>query len=277
MEHRDGRRSERAAGGDNVPSAEPGSSGNRSADAAGREVAGQPVHPADRPPQRVRAGTVVAAAARAGCRYWLQILALAIPVSVVGAGVEIVVDHFVDPSDALLSVGTALGSTGVTLLGTVLLSGYVCRLVGAAEHGQGAMTFLRVARSLPWVRLVAADVLVAFAVVAGLVLFVVPGLAALTFLAVVGPIIEIEHRPVLSAARRSAQLTRRHLGSVLLLATIPLAAVAELEAIAPDPHRVSEIIAFLVVRGLAEGIAEACVAVILVELCFQLIEATPQS
>jgi hypothetical protein len=47
-----------------------------------------------------------------------------------------VIDHYVDPSDALLSVGTALGSTGVTLLGTVLLSGYVCRLVGAAEHGR---------------------------------------------------------------------------------------------------------------------------------------------
>jgi len=224
----------------------------------------------------VKAGTVIAAAARAGRRNWLLILILAIPVSVVGAGVEIVVDHYVDPSDAFLSVGTALGSTGVTLLGTVLLSGYVCRLVGAAEHGQGSMSFLRVVRSLPWWRLVTADLLVASVVVAGLVLFVVPGLAALTLLAVVGPIIEIEHRRVLSAARLSAQLTRCHLGSVLLLATIPLCAVAELEAIAPEPHRAGEIIAFLAVRGLAEGIVEACVAVILVELCFQLIEATPR-
>jgi hypothetical protein len=133
------------------------------------------------------------------------------------------------------------------------------------------MTFLRVARSLPWRRLVTADLLVATVVVVGLVLLVVPGLAALTLLAVVGPIIEIEHRRVLSAARRSAQLTRCHLGSVVLLATIPLCAVAELEAIAPEPHRAGEIIAFLTVRGLAEGIVEACVAVILVELCFQLI------
>lgn len=219
---------------------------------------------------------VISAAARAGRRYWLQILALAIPVSLVGAGVEIVIDHYVDPSDAVLSVGTELGSTGITLLGTVLLSGYV-RLVGVAEHGQGAMNFLHVARSLPWRRLVAADVLATVAVVVGFALFVAPGLAALTLLAVVGPIIEIEHQPALSAARRSAQLTRRHLGSVLLLATIPLSVVGELEAIAPDPHTVGALAPFLAVRGLAEGIAEACVAVILVELCFQLIDSTSRS
>jgi hypothetical protein len=222
----------------------------------------------------VKAVAVIAAAARAGRRNWVQILALAIPVSVAGAGLEIVIDHYVDPSDALLSAGTALGSAGVTLLGTVLLSGYVCRLAAAAEHGQGAMTVGRVARSLPWRRLVTADLLVAAVVVVGFILLVGPGLAALTLLAVVGPIIEVEHRPVLSAARRSAELTRCHLGPVVLLATIPLCAVAELEAIAPEPHRAGEIIAFLAVRGLAEGIVEACVAVILVELCFQLIDAT---
>jgi hypothetical protein len=261
---------------DHAPPAEPEERLSRSPDADGREVAGRPAQPAGSPRQRVKAREVISAAARTGRHYWLQILALAIPVSLVGAGVEIVIDHYVDPSDAVLSVGTELGSTGVTLLGTVLLSGYVCRLVGVAEHGQGATTFLHVARSLPWRRLVAADVLATVAVVIGFALFVAPGLAALTLLAVVGPIIEIEHRPVLSAARRSAQLTRRHLGSVLLLATIPLSVVGELEAIAPDPHTVGDIAPFLAVRGVAEGIAEACVALILVELCFQLIDSTPR-
>ena len=72
-------------------------------------------------------------------------------------------------------------------------------------------------------------------------------------------------------------LTRRHPGSVLLLATIPLSVVGELEAIAPDPHTIGDIVPFLAVRGLAEGIAEACVALVLVELCFQLIDSTPRS
>src|SRR5215475_3465637 len=136
-----------AEGDDHTSPAEPRGNGNRSPDADRQEVTGRPAHPVGRQRQRVKVGNVIAAAARAGRRYWLQLLALAIPVSLVGAGLEIVIDHYVDPSDALLSVGAALGSTGVTLLGTVLLSGFVCRLVGAAEHGQGAMTFLRVARS----------------------------------------------------------------------------------------------------------------------------------
>ena len=190
-----------------------------------------------------------------------------------GAGLEIVVDHYVDPSDAMLSVGATLGSTGITMVGTVLLSGFVCRLVGAAGHGREPLTLAQVARSLPWWRLIAADLLVTLAVVCGLLLFVLPGLAALTLLAVVGPVIEIEHRRVFAAVRRSVQLARRHIWTVLLLATVPLAVVAELEAIAPDPHHTGEIAGFLLVRGLAEGIVEACIAVLLVELCFQLIDA----
>jgi hypothetical protein len=223
--------------------------------------------------RRLRPGGVIEAAARAGRRYWLPILAVAIPVSLVSSGAEILIDHYADPSDALISSGATLGATGVSVLGTVLLSGFICRLVAAAEHGEEPLTFLQAARSLPWSRLIAADVLVAVAVVAGLLLAVVPGLAALTLLAVVGPVIEIEHRPVLAAIRRSAQLTRRHVPSVLLLATLPVIAVAELEAIAPEPGRASEIAEFLIIRGLAEGIVEAAIAVVLCELCFQLIAA----
>jgi hypothetical protein len=275
MVHSDGRHSARAQGDDRVPPAGPAGTGSQPPRNDGPDVG--PAHPADRQRQRVKPGTVIAAAARALRRYWLPILAVAIPVSVVGSGLEVVIDHYVDPSDGLLSVGATLGSTGVTLLGTVLLSGFVGRLVGAAEHGREPMTFVQIARSLPWRRLIAADVLFAVAVVAGLVLLVLPGLAALTLLAVIGPVIEIEHRRVFEAARRSVQLTRRHLGSVVLLATIPLVAASQLEAIAPEPHEVGEIVGFLLVRGLAEGVVEACVAALLVELCFRLIEAAPRS
>jgi hypothetical protein len=228
---------------------------------------------AKRQRHRLQPGRVIAVGARAAKRFWWQILAVAIPVSLVSSGLEIVIDHYVDPSDAILSLGAAVGSTGVSLLGTVLLSGVVCRLVGAAEHGQPPLTLPQVMRSLPWWRLLVADVLVAAAVVAGLLLLVVPGLAVLTLLAVVGPVIEIEHRRVFAALRRSAQLTRHHLASVLLLATVPLLVVAELEAIAPNPNRGGEIAEFLLVRGVAEGIVEACLAVILCELCYQLIDA----
>lgn len=221
----------------------------------------------------MRSGKIIAAGARAGRRFWWQILAVAIPVSLVSSGLEILIDHYVDPADAPLSVGATLGTTGVSLLGTVLLSGFACGLVGAAGHGRPPVTLLQVARSMPWWRLIAADLLVSAAVVAGLVLLVVPGLAVLTLFAVVGPVIEIEHRKVFAALRRSAQLARRHIGPVVLLATAPLIVAAELEAIAPEPDRGSEIAGFLLIRGLAEGIVEACLAVVLCELCFRLIDA----
>jgi hypothetical protein len=272
MVHRNGRRVARGGGDDRAESAELDDDGNRPPASGGPEAGAGADGTARQGRQRLRPGRIIAAAARAGRRYWRQILAIAIPVSLVGSGLEIFIDHYVDPSDALLSFSATLGSTGISLLGTVLLSGFVCRLVGAAEHGLRPLTFLQVARSLQWWQLIAADVLVVLAVVAGFVLFVVPGLAVLTLLAVVGPVIEIEHRRILAAIRRSVQLTRSHIWPVLLLATAPIAVVAELEAIAPEPDTAREISEFLIARGLAEGIAEACLALLLSELCFQLLD-----
>ena len=222
---------------------------------------------------RAAAWRVLSAAAYAGRRYWWQILAIAIPVAVISAGLEIVSEHFLDPSDAPLSISAALAVTGVSILGTVLLSGFVCGLVGAAVHGTERPTVADTVRSLPWKRLVVADILVTITVIIGLVLFVLPGLAVLTLLAVVGPVIEIEHRPVRGAFRRSARLVRQHLGLVILLGTVPMSLSAELEAVAPEPDRAGEIAGFLLIRGVATGIVEACLALLLVELCFHLIDS----
>ena len=224
---------------------------------------------------RLRPDAILAAAARAGYRDWRPVLAVAIPVSLLSAGAEMLIDHYVDPADAALSLTAALSATGVSLAGTVLLSGLVCRLISAAGHGKAAMTLPQVARSLPWGRLIAADLLVSLAVLAGLVLLVIPGLVMLTLFAVVGPVIEIEHHRVFAAMRRSARLTRAHPWTTLLAATVPLALTAEVEAVAPEPHHAAEIAGFLILRGVAEGILEACIALILVELCFALIGAQP--
>ena len=222
---------------------------------------------------RLRLAGILSAAARAGRRDWAQILAVAIPVSLLSAGIEIVLDHYLDPSDAPLSISATLAAAGVSILGTVLLSGFVCGLVGATQHGRERRTFADTVRSLPWKRLVLADILVTLTVIIGLVLFVLPGLAALTLLAVVGPVIEIEHRRVLSAFRRSVHLVRQHVWLVILLGTVPISLAAELEAVAPEPDRAGEIAEFLVIRGLATGLVEACLALLLVEVCFQLMDS----
>ena len=235
--------------------------------------------PRERQPQRrtarLRPGVILAAAARAGYRDWRRVLAVAIPVSLLSAAAEMLVDHYVDPADSVLSLTASLSATVISLVGTVLLSGLVSRLISAAERGKAAMTLPQVARSLPWGRLIAADLLVSLAVLVGLVLLVIPGLVILTLFAVVGPVIEIEHRKVFAAMRRSVRLTRVHPWTALLVATVPLALAAEVEALAPEPHHAAEIAEFLIFRGVAEGIVEACIALILVELCFALIDAQP--
>jgi Uncharacterised protein family (UPF0259) len=234
--------------------------------------------PPERRPRRtvrLRPGLILAAAARAGYRDWRRILVVAIFVSLLSAGAEMLVDHYVDPADAALSLSASISGAGISLVGTVLLSGFVGRLISTAERGEAAMTLPQVARSLPWGRLIAADLLVSLAVVAGLVLLVIPGLVLLTLFAVVGPVIEIEGRKVFASMRRSGRLTRAHPWTTVLVATVPLALTSEVEALAPEPHHAAQIAQFLIVRGVAEGIVEACIALILVELCFALIDAWP--
>lgn len=96
--------------------------------------------PRERRTARLRPGVILAAAARAGYRDWRRVLAVAIPVSLLSAAAEMLVDHYVDPADAVPSLTASLGATGISLAGTVLLSGFVCRLISTAERGKAAMT-----------------------------------------------------------------------------------------------------------------------------------------
>ena len=157
------------------------------------------------------------------------------------------------------------------LLTTVFISGVLCRIVGEVEHGQEHLTIRQIARTLPWVRLALADLLVVALVVVGLLALVIPGLIVGNLLALTGPVIEIEHRPVRAALRRSARLVRPHFWSVALLVTLPVLVASGIETIVPEPHGVAEILEAVAVRGLVEGLIEAAIGLILVELCYRLI------
>jgi hypothetical protein len=201
-----------------------------------------------------------------------RILAVAIVVSIVTALAEIAVDDLVDRANVPLSLLAGLSASGVSLLGPVFLSGFLGRLVGEAEDDkEGTTSVRRVLRTLPWGRLVLADVLVVLLVVIGLAALVIPGLAAINLFAVVGPVIEIENRPVIAALRRSAHLVRQHFWAVALLVTLPLAVASEMDSVAPKPVSVAAILEILAVRGIAEALAEAAIGLVLVELCYRLI------
>jgi len=222
-----------------------------------------------RPP--LPAGAVIAAAVRAGRRHPWRILGVAVTVSAVTVLLEIVAKDIIDRSDQSLSLTADLSSTAVSILGTVFLSGFLCRLIGAAEHGRRSASLTEVARSLPWWRLVRADLVVVLLSIVGVVLLIIPGVVAFVLLAVAGPVIELEGRPVWAALRRSAHLVRPYFWKVALL-TLPLTiAGSEVESIPPHPGSPGTIVAALVIRALGEAVAEAALGLVLVELCYQLI------
>ena len=201
---------------------------------------------ANRPPIPV-GGTIVAAARAAKSDPW-RILAAAIVVSVVTAVLDVVANDLVDKTDLPLVLVTSISATGAATFGDVFLSGFLCRIVGDAEHGTLASqrpTIRQVAADLPWRRLIGADLMVALLVIIGLVALIIPGLIVITLFAVTGPVIEIERRPVFAALRRSAVLARQHFWTVVLLGTLPLLLSDLLESQVPRPDRPGAILTFI--------------------------------
>jgi hypothetical protein len=220
---------------------------------------------------RLPLGATLVAAARAGRHHGPRIIAVAIAVSLLTAIGDILVEHFIDPSNAPAYTTAELSTTAVSLLGTVFLSGLVCRLTSATERGAERPTLRQVARSLPWGRLILADLALVVIVIAGVIALVIPGLVAITLLSIVGPVVEIEDRKVLRALRRSAGLVRPQFWRCFLIAGLPLIAVNELEAVTPEPTGPGEIAQVLAIKGVAEGLAEAAISLVLVAMCFKLI------
>jgi hypothetical protein len=257
---------------------------------------------ADGQPSAARqVGVLLAAARHAGWHNRGRILGVAFVVSFATVGADIIVDHFLDPHNNALSITGTLVVELISLFGTILLSGFLCRLVhhdqyevaepsrpapgadqpvedhrsdraGAAQPVEERVTVGHVIRTLPWGRLAIADIVAAILIGVGLLLLVIPGLVVLTLLAVLGPVIELERRPVFAALRRSARLVRQHFWWVALLISVPVAAVGELESVLPDPHNLGDILEVLAARGLGGALVETVIGLIVVEVCFWLID-----
>jgi hypothetical protein len=227
---------------------------------------GQEEH--SRPPLPVR--DLLAAAYRAARHDPWRILAVAVAVSLMTVLADIAVTNLIDHADVPLAITGELTSTALEVLGSVFLSGFLCRIVGSAEHGLEHASVGEVVKGLPWRRLILADLLVVVLVVLGLIALVIPGLIVLTLLAITGPVIEIEDKPVRAALRRSAHLVRPKFWWVALLVTLPLAVVSEIESLAPEPHSVHAALETIAIRGFGTGVLEAVITLVLVELAYQL-------
>ena len=231
---------------------------------------------------------IAAAVVHTARRHAWRILVVSITVSAVTVAAELAADHLLDRADVTTALVGALSTSTLSLLGAVFLSGFLCRLVSSTEHGaaeHGATEHEKtgeaadgsrirdVLRSLPWGSLILADLLATLIIVVGLVALIIPGLIAITLLAVVGPVIELEHRSALAGLRRSVHLARPHFWRVAAFATLPLLLANGIVAFLPDPSGTTDVVTTLVVRSVGEGILESAVGLLLVELCYRLIAA----
>jgi hypothetical protein len=226
--------------------------------------------PAGRPALPVR--QIIASAARAGWANAGRIVLVAIAVSGATTAIEMVAHEFVDPADLPLAISADLAASGVSLLGVVFLSGFLSQLVGEAGHGREHARVRDILRHLSWRRLILADLLVVLLVVIGLIALVIPGLILINLFAIVGPVVEIENRPVIAALRRSAHLVRQHFWKVALLATLPVSVADEVTSAAPHSTGLTDLLTAFAIRGVAGALIEAVIGLVLAELAYRLME-----
>jgi hypothetical protein len=145
---------------------------------------------------------------------------------------ELAVDHL-----GLESVAFAF-VYGASTLGLTFYSGMLERMVGAVERNERLQPIGQVLRTLPWVRLFAADVVLLLLGGIAALLVVLPGLVLDTVFALVGPLINLLGCTVRQAFRRSVLLVWPHFFLVFCFVAIPLAVEHEFLVLVHDlvPH-----------------------------------------
>lgn len=127
---------------------------------------------------------------------------------------------------------------GASTLGLTFYSGMLERLIGSVERNEPAQPIAQVLRTLPWGRLLVAEVFLAALAAVAAVLVVVPGLIVGTLFALVGPLINLLDASVPDAFRRSVQLVGPHFMLVFVIISLPLAIEHEVLVLVADliPH-----------------------------------------
>jgi hypothetical protein len=185
----------------------------------------------------LRLAPVVAATA---ARVYVRGLRVVVPVAAVVFGATDLAQRVIgdwldhplqnaDPGGVAFVVALLAVVLASSLFAEVLFAGLLDRIVEADLARRPAPTIRDLAAGLPYGRLIVADALVVGLGVLGLVLFVLPGLAAITLLALAGPLVIAEGLGPWRAARRSFQLLRRRPAAAVALVLVPTLAVTWVE------------------------------------------------
>ena len=226
-----------------------------------------------------RARDVIRAALRTFRERFWRVAGTAFVVFGTVAAIDAVATVFIveHASRPLGATAASIGAAVLSMAGVVVYAGILDKVVGAHLHGHPDLSLGEITRVLPLGRLVAADALLAVLTVAGLLLFVVPGIVVFTFWSLVGPVITIEDRAVSAAFRRSWRIVRPCFWLTFFLVTLPLQVEqAVLHAIHyAELYDHPAVPAFLV-NGLLGMVIGSLVGLVEVVLAYDLIARVPR-
>jgi hypothetical protein len=159
----------------------------------------------------------------------------------------------------LAALALAVGVVTATgLLGEVFFSGAIAVSL-THPHGEDPPALREIARRLNYGRLIAVDLLFVLIVAIGLLLGLIPGVLAFVWLALAGPVVEIEERTAFGALKRSLRLVRGNFWLVfLVIVPIEIAGDAVGNGLAALVH---ELLGHtFVATWLAESLADAALS-----------------
>jgi hypothetical protein len=165
----------------------------------------------------------------------------------------------------------ALAGSTMSQIGITFYAGLLDKVVGEFELGEEPEPIRQVLRTLPYARLLVADLLITLAAMIGAVFFLIPGLILFTLFSLAGPIVNIENRGPIAAMRRSAQLVRHHFWFVLLFVTIPIGLEHQAIHVVHDLYLQERLAEIFIVQGLVGMIVGSFVGLVEVNIAYALV------
>lgn len=212
-------------------------------------------------------------------RIALAALVIFVPPPVLATFVEralVVLEH--EPG-ALLGMGV-LVSIGVAatlrLLGPVVYAGYIDAAVGEGYfrgHQPGASEVLR---SLPWLRLFIADLLVVAGTVLLAAAFVIPGIAFYLLFGLVGPVLVHERRGLVASFARTMRISLTALPAIAVLVLVPTLVELALHEAVFRALEGAELAVVVLVEWLLAALIGGSVGVVEVALASELMARNPE-
>jgi hypothetical protein len=226
----------------------------------------------------IGARSVLAGAFRVLRRHFGLVAGPAIVLFGVTALLDVLVDEITDRTGDSASLLTAvvLMAAGAALFGTTFFAGLLDHVVAAAEQGAPTPKLWDVLRTLPYRRLLVADLLLTLGSGVFLIFLIIPGVAFYTFFCLVGPVIVREDRKVRDAFRRSAQLVRTRFWLVFVLVTLPVTVEEDVvHGIVEAADSLGPLLVF-VINAVAGAAVGSIVALVEVTLAHRLARRNPE-